>query len=104
MRLANSGRRCSQLLGVAAASVAFWLPGNASRATTNRPSFATGEIVVAAQQTRLLHPDGTLDQVLSFFEPYSGVIFDSTGNLFAIGRRPVIFRWDADGTPHGWLG
>src|SRR6266536_1855383 len=104
MRLANSRRGWRfPLLGVAVASIALSVPGNASRAAASGLSFATGAIVVAGPQTRLLHPDGTLDRVLSFSAAYSGVIFDSTGELHAIGPRPVVYGLHADGSI-GWFG
>ncbi len=105
MRWAKSRRRRRfQLLGAVLASIALWAPSNAPHAAaTSGLSFATGAIVVAGPQTRLLHPDGTLDRVLSFSAAYSGVIFDSTGRLFAIGPRPVVYSLHDDNSL-GWFG
>src|SRR5438105_5012492 len=104
MRWAKCRRRWRfQFLGVAVASIALWAPGNVSRATTSSVSFATGVIVVAGPQTRLLHSDGTLDRVLSLSATYSGVSFDSPERLLAIGPRPVVYGLHADGSV-GWFG
>jgi hypothetical protein len=97
-------RRLFQLLGAVLASIALCAPGNASRAAaTSGLSFAPGQIVVAGPQTRVLHPDGTLDRVLSLSAAYSGVTFDSPERLLAIGPRPVVYGLHPDGSV-GWFG
>lgn len=74
-------------------------------AAPDRAALPSGAIVVAGRGIEWRQPNGLVPRgIAAFSTRYYGVAIDSAGSIFALGTRPVVYRFDSDGTSHGWFG